>query len=74
VALVPDNRTVTVATPVASTGTDASVILPDIKETLPVGAVEAGEPVDRITDMSVSCCPPVSEVADVVSVSVLGRS
>ncbi len=39
-----------------------------------MGAIEAGEPVARITEMSVSCCPPVSEVADVVSVSVLGRS
>ena len=74
VALVPDRSTVTVATPVGSIGADASVILPDMKETLPVGPMEGVVPVERMTEMSVSCWPPLNEVADVLSVSVVERN
>jgi hypothetical protein len=45
-----------------------------MKVTFPVGPVEADESLERITEMSVSCCPPVSEVAEVVSTSVVGRN
>jgi hypothetical protein len=55
VALVPGNRTVTVATPVASIGVEARVRFPDLKEMFPVGGVEAADPVERITEMRVIC-------------------
>ena len=71
---VPDRRTVTVATPVASTAVVASVVLPDINVTVPVGAAELAVAVERTTEMSVSCWPPVSDVVEVVRVSVVGRN
>ena len=73
VALVPDKMTVTVATPVASTGVVASVLLPEKNVTFPVGPVAGALPTGRTTEISVSCCPPSSEVAEAVSTSVVER-
>ena len=71
--MVPDKMTVTVATPVESTDAVASFVVPERNVTLPVGPVGGVFPVARTTEISVSCCPPSRDVAEVVRTSVVER-
>ena len=64
-------RIVSVATPVPSTVATPSAVVPARNVTDPVGTIGS---VHCTTEISVTCCPPLIDVAELVSTSLDGCS